>query len=349
MNKEFIELLEKLIATPSLSREEDEACNVLCDFLNKKQLRYWRNNNNVWIRSDKYNAGLPTILLNSHLDTVKPNDNWKTDPYKPVRKHGKLSGLGSNDAGGCLVSLLDVFLRLNEDKNRPYNLIYAATAEEEITGSNGISSIIDEFGKIDLAIVGEPTQMNMAVAEKGLLVLDCIANGKAGHAARNEGLNAIEIAVKDIHWLASYTFPKVSDILGEVKATVTQINAGSQHNVIPDKCEYVIDIRTTEKYSNKEIYVFLKEKLRSEVKARSFRINSSCISLDHPIVKRGFDLGLKTFGSPTTSDQSVLPFTSIKIGPGNSSRSHAPDEFIYLKELEEGAATYYKLLKDLKI
>ena len=305
--------------------------------------------NNIWVNGKDWDPAKPVILLNSHHDTVKYTESWTIDPFLPIEKEGKLYGLGSNDAGGSLVALLAVFLALNEIKNKPYNLVFAASAEEEISGKNGIECIVNDLGDVDLAIVGEPTQMQMAMAEKGLLVLDCVAIGKSGHAAREEGVNAIYIAMDDIKWIKNYAFPKKSDFLGNVKMTVSQINAGYQHNVMPDRCSFVVDIRSNGLYTNEEIFKIIKKQLKSEVSARSFDLRSSQISIEHPVVQKGIKLGLGYFGSPTMSDQAKMPFPSIKIGPGDSSRSHTADEFIYIDEIYEGIDTYLELLKDLII
>jgi acetylornithine deacetylase len=289
-------------------------------------------------------------LLNSHHDTVKPAASWTNPPFTPLQNNGKLFGLGSNDAGGSLVSLLHTFLLVNKVKNRNYNLIFAVTAEEEISGSNGIVITLPELGKIDLAIVGEPTQMQMAVAEKGLMVIDASAKGVAGHAARNEGINAIYIALQDIEWLRNYQFPKKSETLGEINISVTQINAGTQHNVVPDTCTFVIDVRTHEQYTNQEVFDVLQQHTQAHLKARSFRLNASGISLDHPIVKRGQKLGMNYYGSPTLSDQALMHgFPTLKIGPGDSARSHTADEFIYIDEIKQGIHQYIALLWELEI
>jgi len=347
--EEAIHLLKKLISIPSLSREEDKTASVLFDFLNSYNLSPKRNGNNVWVKSYLSDT-LPTILLNSHHDTVKPASSWTLDPFTPLEKDEKLYGIGSNDAGASLVSLLMAYLQLESLADRPYNLIYTATAEEEVSGKGGIESILGELGPIELAIVGEPTKMQMAVAEKGLMVLDCKTAGVSGHAARNEGINAIYKAMEDIEWFSTFQFPNKSELLGPVKMSVTIINAGSQHNVVPDNCSYVVDVRTNEYYKNEEALLIIKEHIKnSEAIPRSTRINSSNISLEHPLVKRGLELGLSYYGSPTTSDQALIPCTSLKIGPGDSARSHTADEFIYLEEIEKGIEIYVKLLKNLSL
>jgi acetylornithine deacetylase len=345
--KEAIELLKQLIATPSVSREEAATADIIENFLKSKNLSVNRKNNNVWV-SDYISDNLPVLLINSHHDTVKPSSSWTIDPNIPIEKDGKLFGLGSNDAGASLVSLMQVFLYNFGKKDRQFNLIFAASAEEEIGGKNGIDCVKPEIGKIDLAIVGEPTQMQMAVAEKGLMVLDGKAQGKVGHSARNEGINAIYKALPDLEWFRTYKFPLESDILGPVKMTVTQINAGYQHNMVPDLCSFVVDVRTNEFYSNQQAYEMIKTFMQNcEVEPRSTRLNSSRIPLDHPLVKKGQELGLTYYGSPTTSDQAIIRTTSMKIGPGDSARSHSADEFIYLDEIEKGIEIYIKLLHNL--
>ena len=333
-----------------LAAKRKKTADLIYNYLQQKGLHPWRKGNNVWVFSDDYNKALPTILLNSHHDTVKPAASWTEDPFMPLQEDGKLFGLGSNDAGGPLVSLLQSFLGLNKIQHKNYNLIFAATAEEEISGQNGIVITLPELGKIDLAIVGEPTQMQMAVAEKGLMVLDATAKGVSGHAARNEGVNAIYAALQDIEWLRNFRFPKKSETLGEINIAVTQISAGTQHNVVPDRCTFVIDVRTHEQYSNQEVFDILQQHTQSELKARSFRLNASGISLQHPIVQRGQELGMQYYGSPTLSDQALMNgFPTIKIGPGDSARSHTADEFIYLDEIKQGIHQYIALLWELTL
>lgn len=347
--EKYIELLKSLIAVPSMSREEHEAARIVRQFLTDSKVIYQSKLNNTWIRSQHWKEGLPVVLLNSHIDTVRPASGYTRDPYSPDVENGVLYGLGSNDAGGPLVTLLAVFMHLNAERNLPYNLIFAATAEEEISGINGLACILGELGPVDLALVGEPTRMQMAIAEKGLLVLDCTAHGKSGHAAREEGENAIYKAIADIEKIRNYRFQKTSAILGDVKMTVTLINAGTQHNVIPDTCSFVVDVRTNEHYSNQQAFESIDNLIESEVKPRSFKLNSSGIQLSHPVVQRGMHLGLKYYGSPTTSDQAILPYTSMKIGPGDSARSHTADEYILLSELEEGFRMYIRLLNGLQL
>lgn len=342
-----IQLLTQLIATESLSRKEDKTADLIQFFFKQRGGKTERINNNIIVRSKKWDNQQPTILLNSHHDTVKPASGYTKDPFNPEITDGILYGLGSNDAGGSLVALIATFLHLYDQQNLGYNLIFVASAEEEISGPNGIAAVRDKIAPIDLGIIGEPTQMRMAIAEKGLMVVDGEALGKSGHAAREEGINAIYIALKDIDWIQNYTFEKVSNVLGKTKMTVSQIEAGTQHNVVPDSCKFVIDIRTNEEYGNEEVFNFLQKNTASNLKARSFRLNSSKIGLDHPIVKKGMALGRAYYGSPTLSDQALLPFTTIKIGCGKSERSHTADEFIYLKEIEEGVEIYLKLLDNL--
>lgn len=341
-----VKLLMQLISIPSISREEDKTADLIAEYLQKEGYKIFRKHHNVWVRNKHFSEKKPTILLNSHHDTVKPNEGWLLDPFKPTEKNGKIYGLGSNDAGASLVSLLMVFL-MAEEMSLPFNLIYAATAEEEISGKNGVESILEELGSITLGIVGEPTGMQMAIAEKGLMVLDCTAQGMAGHAARNEGLNAIYEAMEDIEWFRTFRFPEVSPLLGEVKMTVTQIEAGKQHNVVPDTCCFVVDVRTNELYTNEEVFHIIQQHVSAKTEARSFRLNSSSISPEHPIVKAGLELGLNYYGSPTMSDQALMRFPTIKIGVGDSARSHTADEYIYPEEIEEGIRIYSQLLKKL--
>lgn len=347
---EAIELLTELIKTPSFSKEEDKTASIIEIFLKNKGKKVNRKHNNVWVVSHSFSDSQPTILLNSHHDTVKPVSSWTKEPFcANTDENGKIYGLGSNDAGASLVSLLSVFLYFDKKDDLPFNLLFAATAEEEIMGKNGMESMIEEFGDIELGIIGEPTQMQMAIAEKGLMVLDCTAKGKAGHAARNEGINAIYEALEDLNWFRNYCFPNKSEMLGEVKMTVSQINAGQKHNVVPDECHFVVDVRPTDKYDNKELLEIIQKNVKCDVKARSTRLNSSSLSVEHPIVKAGKSIGLSIYGSPTTSDQAVIPFKTLKIGPGDSARSHTADEYILIDEIHNGIETYIKLLENLKI
>lgn len=339
-----IDLLKRLISTPSVSRQEQDAADVLSDYI--KQYEHFtihREGNNLWIMDPHYDEQRPTLLLNAHIDTVKPVDSWERNPFMPLVEDDCLYGLGSNDCGGGLVSLLQVF-RLLTEKQQQYNLIYLASAEEEVSGINGIRRVLPLLPKVDVAIVGEPTGMQPAIAEKGLMVLDVTCKGVSGHAARQEGVNAIYEALDDLNWLRNYRFEKVSDLLGPTLMNVTVINAGTQHNVIPDKCTFTVDIRTNEYYRNEDVYDFIKTHLKGEVKARSFHLHSSCIDREHPIVKRCVAMGMQPFGSPTLSDQALMPFPSLKLGPGESSRSHSADEYIRMSEIENGIYTYMKLL-----
>lgn len=346
---EYIELLRSLISVKSFSRTEKDAAHIMRQFLAQAGVSFQTKAHNTWARNLHWKEGLPVIVLDSHIDTVKPSGGYTRDPFSADIEDGVLYGLGSNDAGGPLVTLLATFMHFYPQENLPYNLLYVASAEEEISGPNGLVSILDELGPFDLAIVGEPTQMQMAIAEKGLMVLDCMAHGKSGHAAREEGDNAIYKAITDIDKLKNFRFPKSSSILGCVKLSVTMISAGTQHNVVPDACSFVVDVRTNEYYSNQEAYKIIDQLIESEVKPRSLRLNSSGIPVEHPIVQRGIQLGLDYYGSPTTSDQVVIPYPSIKIGPGDSARSHTADEYILISEMEEGLRIYIELLNDLKL
>ena len=347
--EKYINLLKSLIAIPSLSRNEQDAALIVRQFLTDSKVTFHSKMNNTWVKNNYWKEGLPVVMLNSHIDTVNPVSGYTRNPFSPDVEDGVLYGLGSNDAGGALVTLLAVFMHFNLMENLPFNLIYVASAEEEISGNNGLASILSELGPLNLAIVGEPTKMQMAIAEKGLVVLDCTAHGKSGHAAREEGENAIYKAISDIEKIMNYRFEKISPILGEVKMSVTVINAGAQHNVVPDACSFVIDVRTNEFYSNQQACEVIDQLIESDVNPRSFKLNSSAIPLDHPIVQQGIRLGLNCYGSPTTSDQAVIPYPSIKIGPGDSARSHTADEFILISELEEGFRIYLDLLTNLEL
>jgi acetylornithine deacetylase len=343
-----VNLLKQLIATPSFSREEAETANIINTFLEQRGITTHRFMNNVWATNKFYDESKPTILLNSHHDTVRPNKAYTLNPFDPFEQDGKLYGLGSNDAGGCLVSLIATFLYFHPKENLQYNFILATTAEEEISGSNGVEILLPQLPKIDFGIVGEPTQMNLALAEKGLMVLDCTANGHAGHAARNEGDNALYKAVKDIHWLMNYEFEKVSDLLGPMKMTATVINTeNKQHNVIPPQCTFVVDIRVNELYTFEEVLEIIRANVESEVTPRSFRLRSTAIAVDHPIVQAGIKIGRTYYGSPTTSDKALMNFPALKMGPGHSSRSHAADEYIFVDEIKEGIELYIELLNQI--
>jgi len=342
--QQAIEQLKALIAIPSFSREEERTADLLGSELRKFGIETHRKANNVWAYNRHFDPSKPTILLNSHHDTVRPNPNYTRDPFAASVEDGKLYGLGSNDAGGCLVSLMATFLYYYEAENLRYNLCFAATAEEEISGKHGVEFVLPNLGELAFAIVGEPTGMQLAVAEKGLMVLDCEARGIAGHAAREEGENAIYHALPDIEWFAKYQFENVSELSGPVKMSVTMINAGSQHNVVPASCTFVVDIRINELYTHEEILTEIRQHVQCEAVPRSTRLKPSFIPLDHPLVQAGLDIGLKAFASPTMSDQALLDIPSLKIGPGDSARSHSADEFIYIREIEEGIAIYCKLL-----
>lgn len=341
-------LLKNMISIPSFSKEEKAVADFLERYIELQGYAVSRKDNNIWLMSPGFDTSKPTILLCSHIDTVRPVAGWTHDPLRPLVDNGRIYGLGSNDAGASVVTLLQVFFILSQ-KEQPYNLIYTAVAEEEISGEKGVTSLIQELPKIDFAVVGEPTEMQMAVAEKGLMVLDCVAYGKAGHAARNEGENAIYKAMDDIAWFRDYTFPRKTEFLGPVKMTVTQINAGTQHNVVPDQCSFVVDVRSNEMYQNEELLDLIRQKVNCTVTPRSTRLSSTATPLEHPVVQRGKQLGLKLFGSPTLSDQALLPFPSVKIGPGDSARSHTANEYIQIKEIEEAVELYVELLDEVVI
>ena len=341
-----IALLKQLISTPSFSKEENATAELIGAYLSKKDIPFTRIGNNIIARNRFYDEGKKSILLNSHHDTVRPNSSYKNDPFDPLEKDGKLYGLGSNDAGGCLVSLIETFCFYFNRDDLKYNLILAATAEEEISGSGGVELILNELPPISFAIVGEPTQLEMAVAERGLMVLDCISTGKAGHAAREEGENALYKAVKDIQWIESFKFGKNSSLLGPVKMTVTVIETSNKaHNVVPDQCHFVVDVRVNENYSFEEILDTIGKHVGCSIKPRSTRLRSTAIPLDHDIVKAGLKLGKGYYGSPTTSDKALLPFPALKVGPGDSARSHIADEYIYIDEIRMGIDFYIQLLK----
>ena len=345
---EAITLLNALIGIPSISREEDKAADFLQNYIEESGIMTHRSGNNIWCIAPDFNPEKPTILLNSHIDTVKPVNGWRKHPYTAKVDDDRIYGLGSNDAGASVVSLFEVYRYLSATE-QAYNLIFLASCEEEVSGKNGVESVLPSLPPIALAIVGEPTGMNPATAEKGLMVLDITAHGKAGHAARNEGENAIYKMMDDIQWLRNYQFPKVSPLLGPVKMSVTQINAGTQHNVVPDECSIVVDIRSNECYSNEELFSEICSHIQSEAKARSFRLNSSSISTEHPIVQRAIAMGRQPFGSPTLSDQALMKFPTLKIGPGDSARSHTADEYILIHEIEEAIDLYIQLLDGLVI
>jgi len=342
-----LDLLNRLIGIPSFSKEEKEAADMLQSVLKGLGFKIERKHNNIWTDGIR-KKNLPTILLNSHIDTVKPGTGWTSDPFIPEKINGKITGLGSNDAGASVVSLLAVYILLKQ-KDLPFNLIYSATAEEEISGKNGVESILDNLGQIDLGIVGEPTGMNLAIAEKGLMVLDCTVAGKRTHAALQEGNNAIYNALEDIERIRTYKFPKKSELLGEVSMQVTMINSGEAHNIVPGSCSFVVDLRTNDCYTNRELFDMLRGMLKCEIKSRSFRLNPSVIRKDHPIVRRAKEMNLKCYGSGTLSDQALMPFPTVKIGPGDPARSHIFDEYILEKEIFDGIDRYLDLISNLKI
>jgi len=345
---EALTLLQALIGIPSISKEEEAAADFLQNYIEETGIMTGRSGNNIWCLSPQFDTNKPTILLNSHIDTVKPVNGWRKQPFTPKMENGKLYGLGSNDAGASLVSLFQTFRYLSAIEQR-YNLIFLASCEEEISGKNGIESVLPQLPPITFGVVGEPTEMNPAIAEKGLMVLDVTARGKAGHAAREEGENAIYKVLDDINWFRTYRFPLESSLLGPVKMSVTQINAGTQHNVIPDVCTFVVDIRSNEFYTNEALFQEITSHICCEAKARSFRLNSSSIDINHPFVQKAIELGKTPFGSPTLSDEALMNFPSVKIGPGKSSRSHTADEYVMLAEIEEAIRMYIQLLDGLKI
>ena len=343
--QDAVELLECLITKPSISRDEVLAAEVLQAQMEEWGLNPQRIGNNI-VAYGHMDENRETLLLNAHIDTVKPVSTWTRDPYKPSIEDDRLYGLGANDCGGGLVSLLQVFRILSQDQDIPYNIIYVASAEEEVSGQNGFSMVLPQLPNIDVAIVGEPTGMQPAIAEKGLMVIDGIARGKSGHAARDEGVNAIYEALDDLVWLRDYRFKKESRLLGPTKMSVTVINSGTQHNVVPDECHFIIDVRTNEFYQNEYLFAFLQKHMKKcELKARSFRLSSSHIPIGHPLVMRCINMGMKPFGSPTLSDQALMPFPSLKLGPGESARSHSADEFICISEIEDAIRTYLKIIR----
>lgn len=345
LTTDAVELLKKLIATPSFSKEEDKTASILFDWLAARGVAVERLQNNIYARGKHFDPAKPTLLLNSHHDTVKPNKAYTLDPFEPVVSDGKLFGLGSNDAGGCLVSLIATFLYFYEQEGLSHNLVLALSAEEEISGHNGIELLVPVLGKIDWGIVGEPTRMQLAVAEKGLLVLDCVSHGKAGHAAREEGDNAIYKALKDIEWFSSFRAPKVSNLLGPVKMSVTVIDTDNKaHNVVPSQCHFVVDVRVNELYTFEELLAIIRSNVSCEMTPRSLRMRSSSIPLDHAIVLSGMELGRSCYGSPTTSDKALMPFPALKCGPGDSARSHTADEFIFVIEIGQGIQGYIEML-----
>ena len=343
-----MEWLEQLVSIPSFSREEGAAADYYEGVMRSLGLEPRREGNNLWCIAPGYSELRPTLLLNAHIDTVKPATSWQRDPFTPTREGDRLYGLGSNDDGGCLVALLQTF-RILSQRPQSYNLVYLASAEEEVSGRDGVERVLPLLPPISVAVVGEPTGMQPAVAEKGLMVLDVTTHGKAGHAARGEGVNAIYEALPDIEWFRTYRFDRVSELLGEVRMSVTILSAGSQHNVVPDRCRFTVDVRTNECYTNAEVLDIVRRHVRSEVVPRSTRLSSSHIAPTHPIVRRAVQMGLSPYGSPTLSDQALMPFTSVKIGPGQSSRSHTADEYICISEIEEAIDLYTRLLDGIEL
>ena len=346
LTQEAINLLKQLIATPSFSSEEDQTAALIDAWFTNNTIPFERENNNLWAFNKHFDEAKPTLLLNSHHDTVIPNQGYTLNPFEPIEKDGKLFGLGSNDAGGCLVSLLATFTHFYNAENLPYNLVIVASAEEESSGQNGLNSVLKHLPELDCAIVGEPTEMQLAIAEKGLLVLDVVVEGTPGHAAHPNDNVSVYNAIEVIEWFRDYRFEKVSDVLGPIKMTVTGVHAGKQHNVVPAECQLVVDVRVNDCYNNPEVLEIIKNELGGKAKAtpRSLHLNSSSIPKEHALVMAGIELGRTTYGSPTLSDQSVLSCQSLKLGPGYSPRSHSADEFIYIKEIEEGVALYIEIL-----
>lgn len=340
-----VSTLRRLIETPSLSREESAAADIVADVLLQRGSAFFREKNNIWAKSQFSDEKKPVLLLCSHLDTVKPNAGYTRNPFAADVEDGKLYGLGSNDAGGALVCLLETFLNLAQRPDLPFNLVFAAVAEEEISGKNGVEYLLPFLGNIDFAIIGEPTLLQMAVAERGLLVLDGVAHGRAGHAAREEGENALYIALDDINWIRQYRFPKVSELLGPVKMSVTIIQSGTQHNVVPDTCSFTVDIRVNECYTLEEIFETIQANTKSTMQFRSMRLRATAIDTTHPLVQAGLALGSSVYGSPTLSDKALLPCPTLKIGPGDSARSHTADEFIFLEEIQNGVDFYAQLIE----
>ncbi len=344
LTSEAVGLLKSLISIPSVSRDEARAADRLQQYIEQQGMQTGRKGNNVWCLGPGFDLKRPTLLLNSHIDTVKPVQGWRKDPFTPrLEPNGKLYGLGSNDAGASVVSLLQAFLTLSRTTQK-YNLIYLASCEEEVSGREGIESVLPQLPPVSFALVGEPTEMQPAIAEKGLMVLDVTATGRSGHAARDEGDNAIYKVLEDIAWFRDYRFERVSPLLGPVKMSVTMVNAGTQHNVVPDRCTFVVDIRSNECYTNEELFEEIKKHIHCQPQARSFRLGSSHVPPEHPLVRRAVALGRTPFGSPTLSDQALMPFPSMKMGPGKSSRSHTADEFIFVREIEEAIGLYLELL-----
>lgn len=349
LTEKAISLLKQLIETPSFSGEEQHTADCIAAWLEAAGIPFKRSKNNIYAFNADYHAEKPNLLLNSHHDTVRPNDAYTRDPFKATISEGKLFGLGSNDAGGCLVSLLACFAYWYPRKDLSHNLIMVASAEEENSGPNGLNSMLKILPEIDVAIVGEPTLLELAIAEKGLVIFDGTVKGTPSHAAHPNPNNAIYNSIEVLKWFRDYEFSKVSEVLGPVKMTVTQINAGTQHNVVPAKVDLVVDVRVNDCYSNKEIAEILKREAPCELKVRSLRLNSSSIDREHPLVQAGIGLGKGTYGSPTLSDQAALSCPSLKLGPGDSTRSHSADEFIYLEEIQQGVRLYIAMLEKFLI
>ena len=342
-----IDLLKELIQTPSLSGEENLTAEIIEKWFSTRNIQTYRSRNNIWAINQYFDLDKPTILLNSHHDTVQPNTAYTNNPFEAKIENGKLYGLGSNDAGGCLVSLMATFQYFYRHKDLKYNLVIAASAEEENSGQNGLKSLLPELPELSFALVGEPTEMHLAIAEKGLMVIDAYATGIAQHVAHKNAKNAITMALDDIMWIRNHKFQKVSDLLEEVQMSVTRIHAGQQHNIIPDSCHFVIDVRVNEMYTNKEIFETIDDHTNSKLEARSFHLNASSIAIEHPIIQSGIQLGRKTYGSPTLSDQCHLACPSFKIGPGKSTRSHSANEYIFLDEIQQGIDLYIRLLSKI--
>ncbi len=342
-------LLKDLISTPSLSRQEGKTANLLQDFLMRQSIESYREANNVWAMSKGFDPARPSLLLNSHHDTVPPGPAYSRDPYRATEEEGRIYGLGSNDAGGSLVSLMAAFINFQTQEVLPFNLVLVASAEEEVSGKDGIERVFPKLPPISCGIVGEPTQGHQAIAERGLMVLDCVTKGRAGHAAREEGVNALYQALPDIEWLRTYTFPKKSEVLGEVKMSVTVIQAGQQHNQIPAECRFTVDVRVPDCYTLEEVLDVVGKHVKSQVTPRSLRLQSKGLPANHPLIKAGKRLGLKMYGSPTTSDQALIPVPTVKMGPGDSARSHMADEYIYRKEIADGIQQYIRYINSLEL
>lgn len=349
LTHEAVELLARLIETPRISREEEDAATLLAEWMKQRGIEAERHGNNLIMRNPNNKAGQPTLLLNAHIDTVRPTAAWTANPHKATLEGDRLTGLGSNDDGASLVSLTQVFRLLAQDPDLPYNIILAVSSEEEVSGKGGMESIVPLLNDVDVALVGEPTGMQPAIAEKGLMVVDVVARGKAGHAARDEGDNAIYHALDDMQWVRNHRFERISPLLGPVKTTVTIVNAGTQHNVVPAECTFTIDVRSNELYTNQELFQVLQSGLEGEAKARSFRLGSSRIDMNHPLVQAAIAGGRTPFGSPTLSDQALMPWPSMKMGPGDSRRSHTANEYILVSEIRDSIEIYHQMLCKLRL